>query len=387
MRKASSSYIVFAVMIVLTMLLSACQTKEVVKTVEVEKVVQQTVEVEKVVQQTVQVEKVVQQTVQVEKVVQQTVEVAVTPTPVPPTATSAPVQIGTADNPIIMALAPSATSQDLQTGGQAIADKLAELTGYTIKINVPTNYAALVEAMGSGNAHIGWLPPLAYMLAKYKGYADVGLVVLRSGSDHYGFQYVTNAARKDADGKLMFTSFYDATTGKSTADAATALAQFAGKKPCWTDPLSASGYVLPSGLLAKVGIKVKSGAWVQGHPTVITSVYLSPNGEICDFGATYIDARTAVAKTFPDVNDKVQIIYISDPIIPNDNVSFASNVPADVRQKLIDGLVQLASTEDGLTLLKNGGYDIGGLKPVDDTFYDDFRAYLDAAGYDVTNFK
>jgi len=50
---------------------------------------------------------------------------------------------------------------------------LSELTGYVIKISVPTAYAALVEAMGSGNAHIGWLPPLAYMLAKYKGYADV----------------------------------------------------------------------------------------------------------------------------------------------------------------------------------------------------------------------
>jgi len=375
MRKASSSYIVFAVMIVFTMLLSSCAAK--VKTVEVEKVVQQTV----------QVEKVVQQTVQVEKVVQQTVQILVTPTSVPATATAVPVAYGTADNPIIMALAPSATSQELQTGGQAIADELAKITGYTIKISVPTNYAALIEAMGSGNAQIGWLPPLAYMLAKYKGYADVGLVVLRSGSDHYGFQYVTNAARKNADGTPMFTSYYDATTGKSTADAATALKQFDGKKPCWTDPLSASGYVLPSGLLAKDGVKVKAGAWVQGHPTVITSVYLSSNGEICDFGATYVDARTAVTKSFPDVNDKVQIIYISDPIIPNDNVSFAANLAPDIRQKLIDGLVQIASTEAGLALLKNGGYDIGGLKPVDDTFYDDFRAYLDAAGYDVTNFK
>jgi len=383
MRKTSSSYIVFAVMIVLTMLLSACQTKEVVKTVEVEKVVQQTVEVEKVVQQTVEVEKVVEKTVQVQ--VEKVVEV--TPTAVPPTATSEPVQIGNDANPIIMALAPSATSQELQTGGQAIADKLAELTGYVIKISVPTNYAALVEAMGSGNAHIGWLPPLAYMLAKYKGYADVGLAVLRSGSDHYGFQYVANTARVDADGKPMFTSYYDAATGKSTADAATALAQFSGKKPCWTDPLSASGYVLPSGLLASSSVKVKSGAWVQGHPTVITSVYLSPNGEICDFGATYVDARTAVTKNFPDVNDKVQIIYISDPIIPNDNVSFAANVPAEVRQKITDALIEISSTEEGRTLLKNGGYDIGGLAKVDDTFYDEFRAYLDAAGYDVTNFK
>ena len=115
--------------------------------------------------------------------------------------------------------------------------------------------------------------------------------------------------------------------------------------------------------------------------------YLSPNGEICDFGATYIDARTAVVKDFPDVNDKVQVLYVSDPIIPNDNVAFASNVPADVREKVTAALVELSGTEEGRTLLKNGGYDIGGLRAVDDTFYDDFRVYLEAAGYDVTNFK
>ena len=120
---------------------------------------------------------------------------------------------------------------------------------------------------------------------------------------------------------------------------------------------------------------------------MIKSVYLSPKGEICDFGATYIDARTSVAKDFPDINDQVIVVYVSDPIIPNDNVSFASNVSPDVRAKLTDAFVQLASTEEGLTLLKNGGYDIGGLQIVDDTFYDDFRVYLQAAGYDVTSFK
>ena len=310
------------------------------------------------------------------------------PTEVPPTATEPPAPtLGTADNPLILALAPSATTDELKAGGDAIAAKLSEMTGYTIQVVVPTNYAALVEAMGAGNAHVGFMPPLAYMLAKYKDYADVGLVVLRNGSDHYGFQLVSNVARKDADGNPMFTSYYDPATGKNTADAATALAQFNGKKPCYTDPLSTSGYVLPSGVLANAGVKTKAGAWVQGHGTVITSIYLSPNGEICDFGATFVDARTTVTKNFPDVNDKVQVLYVSDPIIPNDNVAYASNVPADIRAKLTQALLDLASTEDGLALLKNGGYDIGGLKAVDDTFYDEFRVYLEAAGYDYTSYK
>lgn len=310
---------------------------------------------------------------------------APTDTAIPPEPTAIP--LGTADNPLIMALAPSATSQELQTGGEAIAAKLSEVTGYTIKVTVPTNYAAMIEAMGAGNAHIGWLPPLAYVLAKQKGYADVGLAVLRAGSDHYGFQFVANVARKNADGSPMFTSYVDPATGKSTADAATALKQLNGTRPCFVDPISASGYVFPNLLITKEGVKTKAGAFVQGHPTVIKSIYLSPNGEICDFGTTFIDARTTVVKDFPDVNDKVQVLYVSDPFIPNDNVSFSSNVPVDVREKVAKALLDLAGTEDGRTLLKNGGYQIDGLKIVDDTFYDEFRAFLDAAGYDVTSFK
>ena len=304
----------------------------------------------------------------------------VPPTAVPPTvepsATAVP-ELGTADNPLVMALAPSATTQELQTGGQAIADKLGEMTGYTITVSVPTNYAAMIEAMGAGNAHIGWLAPTQYVVAHGKGYADVALATIRNGSNHYGFQFVANVGEG-------FTSYYDPATGKDTADAATALAQLDGKKPCWTDPLSSSGYILPSGLLKANNIKNPSGAWVQGHPTVIKSVYLSPKGEICDFGATFIDARSNVVADFPDVNDKVQILWVSDPFIPNDNVSFASNVPADVREKLTQALLDLASTEDGITLLKNGGYSIQGLEKVDDTFYDDYRVYLEASGIDPT---
>jgi phosphonate transport system substrate-binding protein len=235
----------------------------------------------------------------------------------------------------------------------------------------------MIEAMGAGNAHIGWLAPVQYIVAHGKGYADVALSTVRNGSNHYGFQYVANA-------NGGFTSYYDAATATDTADAATALAQFADKKPCWTDPLSASGYILPSGVLKANDIKTLAGAWVQGHPTVIKSVYLSPNGEICNFGATFIDARSNVAADFPDVNDVVVIIWVSEPFIPNDNVSFAANVPEDMRAILTQGLLDLAATEEGIALLKSGGYSIQGLEIVDDSFYDEFRVYLEASGVDPT---
>jgi phosphonate transport system substrate-binding protein len=305
-----------------------------------------------------------------------------TPTPAPtqpPVVVPTVNPLGTEAQPLIMALAPSANTETLMAGGDAIAAKLTELTGYSIKVTVPTNYAALIEAMGSGNAQIGWLPPAAYIVAHAKGYADVGMVTLRNGADHYAFQFIANV---DAG----FTSYYDPATGKDTAVPAVALAQFAGKKPCYTDPLSASGYLVPAGYLASLGIKTSAGAWVQGHPTVVKSLYLSPKGEICNFGATYVPMPD-VTKDFPDAKDKVVTLWVSDARIPNDTVAFSAEVPADMREKLTAALVELASTPEGLQLLKDGGYSIGGLKIVDDAFFDEFRVYLQGINFDFNNYK
>jgi phosphonate transport system substrate-binding protein len=122
---------------------------------------------------------------------------------------------------------------------------------------------------------------------------------------------------------------------------------------------------------------------VQGHPTVINALYA---GGICDFGATYIDARTtkSVIEAKPDVMEKVVVIYQTDPFIPNDNVSFATTLPEDVRAKLTEALVSMASSEEGQALLKGMGYDVQGLDVIDDTFYDEFQVYLQATGIDVT---
>jgi phosphonate transport system substrate-binding protein len=101
---------------------------------------------------------------------------------------------------------------------------------------------------------------------------------------------------------------------------------------------------------------------------------------------SYIDARTdkVTNETYPDVQEKVVVIWRTDPIIPNDNVAFATDLPTDIRETLTNALLELSATEEGVGLLKSGGYSISGLEAVDDTFYDDFRVYLQATGIDIT---
>ncbi len=308
-----------------------------------------------------------------------------------PTATAAPVvaptpnPLGTSAMPIVLAFAPSVSSTQLTTGGQAFADQLSKMTGYTFKTTVPTSYAAQIEAMGSGNAQVGFLAPAAYIVAHAKGYGDVAMISLRAGADHYAFQFIVNKARID---DKTFTVYYDPKTGKDTANAATALAQFKGKKLCSPDPLSASGYLVPAGLLVTSGFAPSTVAFVQGHPAVVKAIYLSPKGEICDFGATFTPTTNISTKTdFLDYATKVVTVYVSDPLIPNDTVAFGKTLPADMRQKISDAIVQMATTPDGLKILDGFGYSWSGVKVVDDTFFDDFRVFLQSVNFDFNNYK
>lgn len=303
-------------------------------------------------------------------------------TEAPVVVTEAPTApLGSAENPIIIALAPSATAEQLTVGGEAIAAKLKELTGFEYTVTIPNSYTALIEAMASGNAHVGFMPTFAYLLAKQAEAAEVQLVVVRNGADFYGAQFVAHA---DA----AFTPYFDATTNLNTADAATALAQFNEKRPCFTDPLSVSGYIIPGGLLKQYGVNYKTPAAVQGHPAVIQALYAgvaagTTNGVICDFGATYIDARTS-DKVHTDVNEKIVVIWRTDNIIPNDNVSFSTAMDAVTGATVKEAFLAMGDSDDGKEILKNAGYEIQGFKVAEDSFYDAFRAALQASGIDIT---
>jgi phosphonate transport system substrate-binding protein len=291
-----------------------------------------------------------------------------------PTEPPAP-SLGTADNPIVVAFEPSGTSQEITAGGQALLDLLSKETGLTFKGVVPTSYAALTEAMGSGNAQIGWMATFAYILAHQKGYADVALITNRFGSDHYGSQFIANVS----------SGFTPAADTPGTEAELDTLLQFKGKKACFGDPESTSGYVIPLIFLKKAGLTdadIPDPVFTGGHTQTVQALY---DGGICDYGATFVDARSNIAKDHPDVTDKVVVIYQTEAIIPNDNMSYAPDMPQDLRDQITAAMLKIADTEEGKTAL-NDLYQIGGLVKVDDTAYDTFRSYLDASGIDLSQY-
>jgi phosphonate transport system substrate-binding protein len=296
-------------------------------------------------------------------------------TAAPPRPTPTQAALGTLENPLIVALPPgSSANAERVEAGKALTEQLSEVTGYTFVVVAPETYANLVDAMGKGNAHVAVLSAYAYALAYEQGYANATFASLKSGEKTYGAQFI---ARADAG----FKSYFDAFKGENTTDAATALSQFRDKKPCWPDEVSLSGYAIPAGILAYNDIPLRTAAILQGQPTVVRAVYV---GGICDFGATYIDARSfpAILDEFPDVLDEVEVIWRIPAIIPNEVLTIAHGLPPEITLAISDALFRISGMQAGRQVLGQA-YGTEEWERVTDASYEEFRLYLDASGVDL----
>lgn len=283
--------------------------------------------------------------------------------------------LGSASHPIVVAFEPAGTSQQITASGQDILDLLSKETGLTFKGVVPTSYAALTEAMGSGNAQIGWMATFNYIMAHQKGYADVALISKRFGTESYGAEFLAQAS----------AGFKPAANTPATDADLPTLRQFKGKRVCFSDEQSTSGHVIPLIFLKRAGLTdadLPTPVFTGGHTQVVEALY---DGGICDYGTTFVDARSNIATEHPDVDAKLAVIFQTPAVIPNDNMSYAPDMPADLRERITTAMLKIADTEAGKKAL-NDLYQIGGLTKATDTQYDPFRSYLQASGVDLSQY-
>jgi len=301
--------------------------------------------------------------------------VAVTPTDTapPPLSTA---ELGLAENPLILALPPSANSQAQIDAAKLIASQFTERTGYVVVTVTSDSPAALVDALEKGNAHIVLLEPYAYELAYQKGLVKASYAIVKDGTSTYGAQFI-------ATRKAGFTSYFNPLNETNTLnDAGIILAQFHDKKPCWSDETSASGYVIPLGYLNSNQVITKPAAFVEGQPSVVRALYASG---ICDFGATYIDARKfpSLEDEFLDLIEQVIVIWRIPEIIPYNVLAFSNNMPQPMRDLFTNIIPAILQTDAGKDAFK-AAYDVEELEPVNDAFYREFRKYVEESGVDLS---
>ncbi|MFN3491346.1 MAG: phosphate/phosphite/phosphonate ABC transporter substrate-binding protein, partial [Anaerolineales bacterium] len=247
-----------------------------------------------------------------------------TPTPEPtliPTPTlQTRGELGTESNPLILALAPSSRPTDsVISAGDVISAYLQSRTGYRIVTVIPASENSLLDSLSKGNAHIASLSPYGYVVAYQRNDVAALLARVRDGQIFYGAQIIANRTKN-------FTPYFDESRNENTTDVVTALKQFDEKKACWSDAVSPSGYVIPLGVLKQAGVQIRSEAFLANQPSVVRAVYAD---DICDFGATFIDARTSptLEADYPDVMDRVKVIWRIPNIIPYENIAASTDLP------------------------------------------------------------
>jgi len=272
-------------------------------------------------------------------------------------------KLGSKQNPIKMFFVPSMEAGKVVQSGEAIAGFLRKETGYQFKVAVPTSYAAVIEALGTYQADIAWLPTYAYVLAKQKYDAQVELMTVRNGLTKYRGQFVARA-----------------NSGIKT------LNDINGKVVAYTDAASTSGYIYPSAVLKQKGITPKDYFFAGGHPQAMLAVYSGRADVACSYWSPAdntgkpMDAREKLLDTYPDVFEKLSIIDYTD-WIPNDTVTFRKGLPAELESQVLEALYRYAQSENGKKTLKTL-YDIDGLERASDKDYDVVRQTLKAMNMD-----
>lgn len=264
--------------------------------------------------------------------------------------------LGSQKNPIKFQIVPSQDVKILSDNSKLLKDYLEANTPYKFEVTIPLSFISVVEALGSKKADMAAINTSGYYMAHKKFGVEARLTVIRYGLATYQSQFL---ARSDSKIK--------------------SLKDLNGKKLAFVDPGSTSGYLLPMKLLQDKKIAPKDVVFAMKHDAVVTKIY---QGEV-DAGATYYsppqngeidDARRLVKEQFPDVEKKVKIVELSDPI-PNDPIVFSKDLPEEMKEKISLTLQAFVSTPEGQKVM-NALLGATNFKKATDSDYDSVREMM-----------
>ena len=289
-------------------------------------------------------------------------------------------------DPLIFTLTPSQETGGLIETAQPLADMLSEKLGVTVEASVPTDYAGVIAALESDQAHVaGGLGPRQMVQAEEQAGAQLILQAERFGSFSYVTQWFTNdpdtycadepvAVEQDEGEPFLFCN------GVSEAESASdgpigqdQLSKVAGETVAFVDQGSTSGYAVPALQLLEAGVDPLEdieGLFAGGHDTSVQAVY---DGD-ATVGVSFNDARGQLVEQTPDVGQEV-VVFGWSSAIPNDGFAVSGSLSDAAVQAITDALLEICNDEGACG---EGGvmyelYEIDGLAPVNSGEFDVIR--------------
>ena len=239
-------------------------------------------------------------------------------------------------------------SADTETNYQPLMDYIAQETGKTVEYHESTDYAALIEAAIAGKIDVASFSGFTYVTATNNGaeLTPISSIVTEEGQEPGYFSQAIVPTVSDIE----------------------SLADFAGKKVCFVDPSSTSGYLFPSYNLLEEGIDPEADVTPVFAGKHDVSVQKTGEGVECEAGFA---EDSEVEKS-----DKVRVI--EETMVPGAPLVYSNTLPDDVKDQLVGILAEV--TIDDIIASGVDSADSDGFrsvffetKPVDDAYYDLIR--------------
>ncbi|WP_309128341.1 phosphate/phosphite/phosphonate ABC transporter substrate-binding protein [Microbacterium sp.] len=250
------------------------------------------------------------------------------------------------ENTLVFGVVPDAV--DTETNYQPLMDYIAEKTGKSVEYHESTDYAALIEAAIAGKVDVASFSGFTYVTATNNGaeLTPISSIVTAEGQEP-GY-YSQAIAPKGSD----ISSIED----------------FKGKKVCFVDPSSTSGYLFPSYNLLEAGIDPENDitpVFAGKHDVSVTKV---GEGKECEVGFA---EDSEVEKS-----DKVKVI--AETMVPGAPLVYSDTLPKDIKQTLTDALSEVTIDDIIAAGVDSADSDafrsvFHATKPVDDEYYDLIR--------------
>ncbi len=253
--------------------------------------------------------------------------------------------------PVRLGFAPVSDPERMLSEFAPLKPYLEGITGRPVELKVGRNYDDVAARLLAGEFEFAVLPPALYV--KTRGVApdlSIGAQLLHEGAD--GSQGIV---------------LVKASSGLTKAE------ELKGKRFCFTDRSSTTGYRLPRAWLRRQGIEpatdlveILSGNHLQVLRDLVD--------DRCDAGATY----SFNYMTAGDAGIRVASLRILDETgwVPNDAVCASPKTDPDLQDVVFGALRALDPQEHLGTPMLGESQHITGFGAVDDAVFDDLRALL-----------